>query len=206
MIRNTILVSLTIATLLLPPFAGAAGTPFTASGGGSNTATVCRADLVLGEGGCASLEADAGLSGDLVACVPEDTQLDSFSCDVDWTLIVSGTGASVGCVEGDTSIAPLYLLGCKELPVDPYQGTQGPSRVTYTHVPFGQSEHDEWVRACVDAGAPELQRCSDPVVVRYIITIQGSESAFRLQDEVDQVVGIVQNIVDNPPTLPPTGI
>lgn len=202
--RNTILVSLTIAALLLPPFA-AASTPFTANGGGSNTATACRADIALDLGGCASLEADATLNGDLVACVPQDTSLDLFTCDVDWTLVLTGSGASIGCVEGDTSIAPLYLLGCKELPVAPYKGTQGPSRVTYTDVPLGQSEHDEWVRACVDAGAPELQRCSDPQTVRYIITIQSSDSAFRLQDEVDQVVNIVLNIVNNPPSVPPVG-
>ena len=196
---TTIFVCATILTLLTPSFAAAAeGDPFTADGTGTGTAQACRPPLVLELGDCASREARGTLTGTLAACVPENKDLSSFTCYIHWTLALSSTGALWGCVQAEASVVP-YLLGCTNLPGETYEAVSQPINVTYTGVPWGPSEEVEWVRACVDPGAPGVQRCSDAEPVHFIINIQNANAALGLPQQIDQASEILANIAARPP-------
>jgi hypothetical protein len=196
--QHTIFVSVVILALLLPPFA-AADNPYTASGAGTPyTATACRNDLVLGLGGCESFASHATLSGNFIACVPEDQTLAWFTCYVEWTLALTSSGASTGCLSGESSVND-YLLGCADVLGVPYEDSDT-KNVTYPHLPADRTtEEKEWVRACVDIGAPGLESCTDAHDVSYFITIQTANSASPLSGIVQQAIAFVEDVLGHPP-------
>ena len=196
MIRNIIFVGLTVLTLLLPSLA-AAEEPYTAEGTGTpTTARACRDPLVLEQGGCANLEARSTLSGTFVGCLPEDDNLQWFKCTVEWTLTITSSGASSGCIEGTSSVLP-YLLACTNVPLAPNKAVSQPQLKDY-RVERGTRSVEEWVRACVDPGTP-IQRCSDAVPVYFVFDTKTSASLGNIPEQVEQVVEVVTDIASNPP-------
>lgn len=200
--RMTIFALTTLAALLLPSLAAAQSSePYQASGAGSGTAAACRDPLVLDLGGCDSYETQATLAGSPPTCVPDDQTLQWFECTVDWTLTHTDSGADSGCSEALSSVVA-YDLGCTEVFIAPYKNTQTGEK-TY-HVPWGASTIHEWVQACVDIATPK-QRCSDPQDVPYAFSIQSPNAAVSPFQEVDQIVGIVNDLINNPPSPPSLG-